>query len=102
MAAEAVIRPHPHLLPEDAAAYGAAVQTGRLQAREEFAKMKRTGIEMPQQVFPTPPLDARGYRSKRFLNMTPAEMAADTIEYAPAAGYDDERRKLYAEERAQA
>ena len=29
-------------------------------------------------------------------------MVEDTIEYAPAAGYDDERRKLYAEERAQA
>tara|TARA_B100002052_G_C15551152_1_gene449175 strand:- start:115 stop:423 length:309 start_codon:yes stop_codon:yes gene_type:complete len=102
MAAVEVIRPHPDLSPQDVAAYGAAVQTGRLQAREEFAKMERTGIEMPRQVFLTPPLDARGFRSKRFLNMTPAEMAVDTIKYAPAAGYDDERRKLYAEERAQA
>lgn len=87
---------------EVGAAYGAAVQTGRLQAREEFAKMKRTGIEMPRQVFPTPPLDAHGFRSKRFLNMTREEVAVDTIKYAPASAYDDERRKLYEEERAQA
>ena len=102
MAAVNLGKAHPHLSFEHLVEYQYDAQLGRDRARYEFDKMKRTGIEMPQQVFPTPPLDARGFRSKRFLNMTPAEMAADTIEYAPAAGYDDERRKLYAEERAQA